>query len=531
MKHRLPSRSFRTLAALLAAALVALACGPGASQPDSGAQPTLAPATAEGGPILIGTEYITIENPARVGTMAEALAPLGLTMAKPLPENLTWGKMQPGPEAAINFSLLDNFVDEFQAIGVQNLLLALKSNNEWASNSYPRPGLLPLTGGVQAAHLESYAVWISAVVERYDGDGADDMPGLRYPVRYYEIGVEFSSYEPEPVADYLQLLELAYDAAHAAYPEVQVAHVAFLTSKALTGTNSTDYEARFEHLIDDTHSLAEMRQILDHPQWFDLVNFHAVGANEVEPIVGWLRYEMERRGYRKPIIISDTVPMPLVGWGAATSCERPANQLGAVLPPATEADRCRLADYFTALVNGDEAALRWTQAFTAIDLARTVIIAAEQDLLLVNTAYTEDLPLLTLPVFQAAAGTGAWAGLLQLQPREYRAGYYALQQVIGQLGAYNEIRRIPQDDPAVYLYEVQTGTEHSWIAWYDPGSLALPGDPAPSVTIELQAELPQVTVEALITAFGQQQPEHIQLATDAGAATLTLSPTPIFIYP
>ena len=28
------------------------------------------------------------------------------------------------------------------------------------------------------------------VVERYDGDGLDDMPGFEYPIRHWEIGNE-----------------------------------------------------------------------------------------------------------------------------------------------------------------------------------------------------------------------------------------------------------------------------------------------------------------------------------------------------
>lgn len=52
-------------------------------------------------PILIGTEYIPIENANRVRRLAELLAPLGLEMAKPLPETIAWGNMQTSPDAPI----------------------------------------------------------------------------------------------------------------------------------------------------------------------------------------------------------------------------------------------------------------------------------------------------------------------------------------------------------------------------------------------------------------------------------------------
>lgn len=34
---------------------------------------------------------------------------------------------------------------------------------------------------------EAYKTWLEAIVERYDGDGIDDMPDLKYPVKYWEV--------------------------------------------------------------------------------------------------------------------------------------------------------------------------------------------------------------------------------------------------------------------------------------------------------------------------------------------------------
>ena len=93
--------------------------------------------------------------------------------------------------------------------------------------------------------MADFAAWVHSVVERYDGDGVDDMPGLIRPVRYYEIGVEFSSYEPEPVADYLAMLETGCHAAHEAHTDAVVMHAAFLTATAFADIPGPDgYEAR-----------------------------------------------------------------------------------------------------------------------------------------------------------------------------------------------------------------------------------------------------------------------------------------------
>lgn len=520
--------------------LASLACGQATqvvpATQSSYVLPTPSPSadTQVAAPILIGTEYIGIENLARVSRLARALEPVGLTAAKPLPDNFNWGNMQSSPEAALDFGKLDNFVREFQSAGFVELVLALKSNSPWASKSYPGNTLLPLIGGVKPEYLDTYETWVFSVVERYDADGNADMPGLLYPIHFYEIGVEFSSYEPEPVEEYLILLERAYRAAHRAYDDVIVSHVAFLTTPALAGppVPPADYEAAFQNLPDETHNLADMRKILDYPELFDMLNIHSLGDNEIEGMVTWLNYEMGLRGYQKRIIISDTATTPFISWGPATVCDRGPNLMGRIIPPATEADRCRLAEYFTRLVDGDEATVRWTQTFAAQDMAKKVVVSAEQKIALIDTAFTEDLTWLKLPIAQAGAGTSPWAGMVSLDPPEKRAGYYALQQLIGYLAGYESITRLPYDDPGLRVYEVARTDGRTWIAWYDPGVLVLPGDPVPEMILQLDigGATTEIVVESLITEFGQVVPDQEVLSTPGGAATLTISPVPVFIF-
>lgn len=519
---------------LLPAIAVLLACGRAipTTVPAPTSAPVLPPDAQAVTPILIGTEYVIIEQENRVATLAETLAPIGLTAAKPLPENFSWGEMQPSPTAAIDFRRLDGFVREFQAVGFSDLVLALKPHSAWASNDYLGKGLFPLRGGVKTEYLDAYENWVYSVVERYDGDGNDDMPGLRYPIRFYEIGTEFSSYEPEPVEEYLVILERAYTAAHRAYDEVLVAHAAFLTTLAFANNpGPAEYESAFEGTADQNHSLADMRQVLDRPDLFDVLNVHSLGdPYEIEAIVAWLNYEMAQRAYQKRIIISDTATTPFISWGPATTCDRNPDQMGKVIPPATEADRCRLADYFARLVDGDEDTLRWTQAFAAQDMVKKVVISAEQGILLINTAFIEDLFWLKLPIAQAGAGTSAWAGLVDVGRREYRAGYYALRQLVGYLDGYESITRLILDEEEVRVYEIGRAGQRFWIGWYDPGYLILPGDPLPEKRIQFNPSGTSALAETLITQFGQDTPVRITLSAQDGILTLTLTPTPVFIF-
>jgi hypothetical protein len=75
---------------------------------------------------------------------------------------------------------------------------------------------------------EAYASWLGAAVERYDGDGVNDMPGLEYPLRHWEVGNEPDMQGPNHTIfqgdseAYLELLKLSYTTIKAADPNATV---------------------------------------------------------------------------------------------------------------------------------------------------------------------------------------------------------------------------------------------------------------------------------------------------------------------
>ena len=75
---------------------------------------------------------------------------------------------------------------------------------------------------------EAFVAWLSDVVERYDGDGTDDMPNLAYPIRHWEVANEpamqggHGHFFQGSSADYLTMLRLASDTIRAADPEAVV---------------------------------------------------------------------------------------------------------------------------------------------------------------------------------------------------------------------------------------------------------------------------------------------------------------------
>ncbi|MGC8936488.1 MAG: hypothetical protein ACP5KV_03890 [Candidatus Methanomethylicaceae archaeon] len=115
---------------------------------------------------------------------------------------------------------------------------------------------------------EGYLSWLSALAERYDGDGVDDMPGLHYPVRYFEIGNE-----PHGVYDgcYIRLLKSSYDAIKRANPEAVV-----MNGAINYGDVDGFLKEGLENYIDvfNTHDDANLSNILmlkariGKPVWF-----------------------------------------------------------------------------------------------------------------------------------------------------------------------------------------------------------------------------------------------------------------------
>jgi hypothetical protein len=364
------------------------------------------------------------------------------------------------------------------------------------------------------------------------------MEGLRWPIRYVEIGNELSSYQPEPVDEYLETLTHAYEAAHAASEDVLIGHAAFLFAPVnmdVTDLSQVDSVWAGTRRVDDHHDLADMRAILDRPDAFDFINIHNLGPPyEIEHVMRWLRHETASRGYEKPVVISDTTPTSYIGWGPATECTGPV--LGVLGAPATEADRCRLAGFFTRLVQNDRATLDWTRGFVAADHVQRLIIAAEQGVRIINLAFVTDLPWLTLEPMRAGAGISAWGGAIRINPwtgrvLDYYPPFYAVRQMMDHLAGYAAIEHLRMEDERIRVYRVDGAAGPFWVAWLDPERAIIAGDDPPMIEVAIDIGAAGADIEPVITAVGQTDPTRTRVRAPGGSATVTLSHAPIYIFP
>ena len=85
--------------------------------------------------------------------------------------------------------------------------------------------------------IDAYANFLTKTVERYDGDGTDDMPGLKIPIKYWEIMNEPSMQGGEiggmgedlkffvgTQEEYVEILKASYQTIKQADPEAKVLH-------------------------------------------------------------------------------------------------------------------------------------------------------------------------------------------------------------------------------------------------------------------------------------------------------------------
>lgn len=116
-------------------------------------------------------------------------------------------------------------------------------------------------------HVEPYQNWIRTMAERYDGDGIEDMPGLKYPITHWEI-----SNEPDMQTEKLTF----FQSGSAAYEEIfRLAHDEIKTA-------NQDAKVLFAGMSGiNMSSLAFWRGILsqEHVRG-DIGNIHSIKASD-----------------------------------------------------------------------------------------------------------------------------------------------------------------------------------------------------------------------------------------------------------
>lgn len=199
--------------------------------------------------------------------------------ARPHPGPFVWDNMQSSRNADITFESTDRYVRAAQKQQV-HILATLWPYAEWdqsdQANCFHSDEFSQTLGEYRCnpQHWAAYRRWVKAVVERYDGDGQDDMSGLKMPIRNWEInnepdlrpveadGLQFYMEGPN---SYAKLLRLTAKAIRTTDPKARV---------VLAGAAGGD-----DQFLDFYRALFRETNAED---FFDIANIHCISSGDID---------------------------------------------------------------------------------------------------------------------------------------------------------------------------------------------------------------------------------------------------------
>ena len=241
--------------------------------------------------------------------------------------NVAWGIVEPEPPKKgihrYDWSGTDRWILEVQQYGI-NLKVILHAVSEWGT-THPakrRKGKDAASAHPGNKYIGDYQDFISNIVERYDGDGKDDMPGLKVPVKYWQIGSEVHNRPmwAGTVEEYLSMLKLGYESAKKADPDSKIILAEFGFSGFFCDIREEkEIEEALKMVMKDPrseHTYTFIKTLLRDGRYFDIVSFHPGHCyNGIPWAIKELNKEMNERGYKRPIWIGDMASGPFFGKG------------------------------------------------------------------------------------------------------------------------------------------------------------------------------------------------------------------------
>ncbi|MDH4358972.1 MAG: glycosyl hydrolase [Candidatus Berkelbacteria bacterium] len=181
---------------------------------------------------------------------SEAIINSGAMWVRPHPGPFLWDSMQKEKGGELSFELTDKVVSDYQKSGLAILATiwpfaewdqisksdaakcAVSSEDEFLSQNDKKgrgeDDYLP-EHRCNPNDWDAYQKWVSQVIERYDGDGTNDMPNLKIPIKYWEVmnepdldGNERLDFYKQDANAYIRLLTTTYQAIKGSDQSAQV---------------------------------------------------------------------------------------------------------------------------------------------------------------------------------------------------------------------------------------------------------------------------------------------------------------------
>lgn len=502
-------------------------------------------------PMDIGVEYA-------IPGMAQAFATSGVRATKILNTFGDWENIEP-QEGSWNWVQLDALIREYQDAGFENIEILLGAKSRWASRQYPGPFVRGDIFPKDAATLTKYQNFVTRVVERYDGDGNSDMPGLTRPILRYGVEHEFTGFWPGSAADYVTLLQTAYPAIRSASSnQAQVSLIAIMAIDVFQGNPSaTTIASRWRTTPSYRKSLADTETILRACNYYDIVDFHSLGDyTEIPTTAGWLKSKLSSYGCpAKPIIVGDSYSMStLIAFG-----------LGGIAPiafyPATESIKSNILGRLRSAIYPTDPYYQenqnWIYAEYARNIVKKAVVAAGEGIARINLGNSEDWRGLNndfdRDITAPAIGSALFMGMMDRNltarnvggaplpsspdpgkvrepiPNTERPVFWAYSLLFDYLQGYQRVVKYSLGQNTWgYEFQYADGRRVA-VVWYDTGAVIFPGGTASRKSITLSTGRTAVDTMVTPTADGDRG-TRTRVATNSGSLTISISNTPTWIF-
>ncbi len=218
----------------------------------------------------------------------------GAQWTRPHFERFTWGWIEPEP-GIFDFRETDRDVFEAQKYGF-HILANVQPRAVWDEQQCYQgipnspPGIPPrFDGAHKPCNMDAYQNFVTTMVERYDGDGNKDMPGLTVPIKHWEImnEPEFEMYFIGTPEDYVDIVKASYQAIKFADPE------AVVVQGGMAGM-APGMTVFWQQVFD--------LQVADY---FDVMNIHSIGHGEHLNIPAFKLFLEDNEITGKPIWVTE----------------------------------------------------------------------------------------------------------------------------------------------------------------------------------------------------------------------------------
>jgi hypothetical protein len=172
--------------------------------------------------------------------------------------------------------------------------------------------------------LNAYKAWLVAMTERYDGDNHSDMPGLRYPIKHWEIAGGYRAIVPffftGTPREFVTLLKSSYVAIKGEDPDSKIINAGPVSLSKMLGEPATDLDKDPETVF------FEETLKLGCGDFFDVLSIMVNGLGESSSLmlINYYKDLLSKYTCEKPIWISEI----------ASHCGE-GNFMGQVLPYRT----------------------------------------------------------------------------------------------------------------------------------------------------------------------------------------------------